>query len=453
MERKRLEKTFERSRTRFVEEWKELLRFPSVSADPAREKDCVACAGWLARHLGAMGFQARLLRPGGKPVVFAEHKGKPGKPVVLFYGHYDVQPVDPVNAWTTPPFSPTFRKGRLYGRGASDNKGQMFYGLKAMETLLRNRALNATVKVILEGEEESSGPSMETLLRDRADLVRADVLMVTDVDAVSLDVPAIVMGLRGIVCLTAVLSGPDHDLHSGVHGGAAPNPAAEMARLIATLHHPDGRIAVKGYYDSVRKPTARERRLAGAGQPGPAAYARETGVLPVGGEKGLTLAERIGFQPTIDINGIHSGYGGAKSKTIIPAQAMVKITSRLVADQDPDRCLAAIVRHLKAHTPRGLKLTIPEKGAGAVAFRGDLDSPGVRMAKAVLDELSGGRTAFRWHGASVPIIPELVRVSGAEPILAGFGLEDDRIHAPNESFSLAQFRLGYLYTGLMLGRL
>jgi len=180
---------------------------------------------------------------------------------------------------------------------------------------------------------------------------------------------------------------------------------------------------------------------------------KEAGVSPVGGEQGLTLAERIGFRPTIDINGIHSGYGGAKSKTIIPFEAMVKITSRLVAGQDPKRCRAAIVRHLKAHTPRGLKLEISEGGAGAAAFRAELDSPIIKIAKAVLDEVSGGRTVFRWHGASVPIVPALARVSGAAPILAGFGLEDDHIHAPNESFSLAQFRLGYLYAGLLLSRL
>jgi len=453
MDRKSLEKDLARNEDRFVREWKELLRFPSISAERAHRKDCDACAGWLVRHLAGMGFKARLLKSAGKPVVFAERRGRAGRPVVLFYGHYDVQPVDPVSAWISPPFEPTLRTGRLYARGASDNKGQVFYVFKALETLIRHHALDVTVKVVLEGEEESSGPGMETALRDHAGLLKADVLVVADVDAVSLDTPAIVMGLRGILGLTAMLTGSDHDLHSGSHGGAAPNPATAIARLIATLHHPDGRIAVKGYYDDVRKPSARERRLAGAGQPSSATYVKEAGVSPVGGEQGLTLAERIGFRPTIDINGIHSGYGGAKSKTIIPFEAMVKITSRLVAGQDPKRCRAAIVRHLKAHTPRGLKLEISEGGAGAAAFRAELDSPIIKIAKAVLDEVSGGRTVFRWHGASVPIVPALARVSGAAPILAGFGLEDDHIHAPNESFSLAQFRLGYLYAGLLLSRL
>jgi acetylornithine deacetylase/succinyl-diaminopimelate desuccinylase-like protein len=273
------------------------------------------------------------------------------------------------------------------------------------------------------------------------------------VDAVSLKVPAIIMGLRGIFHLTAVLSGPSHDLHSGIHGGAAPNPATALARLLATLHGPDGRIAVAGYYDGVRKPTARERRLASAGQPSPAEYRRQMGVLPVGGEKGFGLAERIGFRPTLDINGIHAGYGGPGSKTVIPARAIGKITSRLVAGQDPAACLKAVIRHLQRHAPEGLRLEIAEKGVGGEAVRVRLDSPAVRKAKEVLDELSGGRTVFRWHGASVPVIPDLVRASGAEPVLAGFGLEDDHIHAPNESFSLAQFRLGFLYVGMLLSRL
>ena len=454
MDRNALEKTFDSHKDRFIEEWKRLLRFPSMSADPAHAKDCDACAAWLVRHLDGMGFKARLLKTrGGKPVVFAERRGKAGKPVVLLYGHYDVQPVDPMGEWITPPFEPAFRKGRLYARGASDNKGQFFYALKAIETLVRSGELEATVKVIIEGEEECSGSSMSKVLKKWKRLCRADALVVTDVDAVSLDTPAIIAGLRGILHLTVVVSGPSHDLHSGTHGGVAPNPATAMARLLATLHKADGSIAVRGYYDSVRRTTARERRLASAAAPSAREYEEQEGVLPAGGEQGFSFAERVGFRPTIEVNGIHSGYGGTGSKTIIPRCAIAKITSRLVAGQDPDKCLKAILLHLKEHAPRGLKVDIPEQGVGGPSLRASLDSPIVKAAKIVLDDLSGGKTVFRWHGASVPIIPDLTHVSGADLVMAGFGLEEDRIHAPNESFSLAQFRLGYLYVGMLISRL
>ena len=274
--------------------------------------------------------------------------------------------------------------------------------------------------------------------------------MVTDTDAVSSGRPTIVMGLRGLVTLTIELVGPRHDIHSGVHGGVAPNPAAEMARLIATLHNPDGTIAVKGFYDGVRNPAKRERMLANKSKFDARTYQKNIGVPPVGGECRFTPTERAGFRPTIEINGIHSGYGGNGTKTIIPAKAIAKLSSRLVAGQDPDRCLRLIEKHLAKHAPKGLRLRISEKGSAGPAIRLNPDSQLVAKAKEALSQLDAGETVFLWEGASIPVVSALAAAAGAEPLLVGFGNDRDNAHAPNESFSLEQFRRGYLYVALML---
>jgi acetylornithine deacetylase/succinyl-diaminopimelate desuccinylase-like protein len=445
-----LGRTFERNWDRYLAEWQELLRFPSISAERAHDGDCLACAEWLVRHLAALGFASQLLPTPGKPAVFAERQGAPASPVVLFYGHYDVQPVDPLAEWVSPPFVPAWRDGRLYARGAQDNKGQLLFFLKAVETLCRQGGPMPTVKIVIEGEEESGSVGILRSLDGWRARLKADVLMVTDTGQVASLAPTIVMGLRGIIHLTAVLSGLRHDLHSGVHGGRAPNAAQGMAELVASLHHPDGRVAVAGFYDSVAPPTPRERSLAGQVPFDAAAYESQTGVPPVAGEPEFSPVERVGFRPSVDVNGIHAGFGGEGSKTVIPACAVAKITARLVPAQDPARCLNEIIAHLQAHTPAGLRLEIPEQCVAGGALRLDPDSALVAKAKAVLDALGAGPTAFLWDGASVPVVAALSQVSGAEPLLVGFGREEDRIHAPNESFSREQFRLGFLYAAAML---
>jgi acetylornithine deacetylase/succinyl-diaminopimelate desuccinylase-like protein len=448
-----LDGAFEANRDRFLREWEELLRFPSISAAPEHADDCRRCAAWLADAIGAMGFATRLVPTASHPLLIAERPGPPGSPTVLFYGHYDVQPVDPLGLWQTPPFAPTLRDGRLYARGAQDNKGQLFAALKAIETLAGARRLNVTLKILLEGDEETGRmPVLAALERERAAL-QADLVMAADTGTVSSGAPTITVGLRGIAHLTAVLCGPDHDLHSGVHGGRAPNPATGIARLAATLHDDSGRVAVPGFYDGVAEPTAEERALANT--PGFDAewYESVTGVAPVGGEADYTPLERTAFRPALDLNGIHSGYGGAGSKTIIPARAEMKVSARLVPGQRPDRILELIVAHLRRNTPPGMRLEIPEQGIGGPAVRVSLASPGLRLAREVLGELSDRPVAFLWEGASVPILSYLPVITGGEPLLVGFGHETDNIHAPNESYSLEQFRMGFLYTGMFLARL
>ena len=453
MDRRALEQHFDANVRRYLDEWQEFLRFPTVSADPARHQDCLDCAHWLTRHLAAMGLDAKLLETPSKPVVYAEHKGRPGKPRVLFYGHYDVQPADPLDQWTSPPFEPAERDGRIYARGAEDNKGQVMFVLKALETLIHAASLELNVKVVLEGEEESGSRGMAGRLPKWRRLLRSDVLMVCDTGMAQSGAPTIIMGLRGVIWLTATLRGAHHDLHSGVHGGAAPNAAQEMARLLASLHRADGSIAVEGYYDDVPDITARERALAAEAGFDPAAYERETGVPPVAGEPGLPPELRIGFRPTVELNGVHSGYGGAGGKTVIPAEAVAKISSRLVAGQDPARCMDALVRHLERHAPRGLKLEISEKSLSGPGLKLNPDSPLSAKARAVLGQLSDKPVVFLWEGASIPVVAALARESGAEPLLVGFGMDEDRIHAPNESFPLERFKLGYLYAGLLLSSL
>jgi acetylornithine deacetylase/succinyl-diaminopimelate desuccinylase-like protein len=445
-----LEHAFDTNRDRFLRDWMELLRFPSLGGFPEREGDCERCAAWLRDWLSAAGLPAEVLSTPHRPVVFAERGGRPDAPTVLFYGHYDVQPADPLEQWTTPPFDPHLRAGRMYARGAEDNKGQLFAVLAAAATLVRNNALPGALKIVLEGEEECGSRGLYAKLAEWKRRLAADVLMVADTGTVPSGAPTITMGLRGVAFLNARLRGPDHDLHSGTHGGLAPNPALGMARLLTTLHRPDGSVAVAGYYDGVAPPADEERRLADAEPFDPAEYRRATGCDPAGGERGLSAALRRGFRPTLEINGLHSGYAGPGTKTIIPSEAEAKISLRLVAGQDPAHCLEAVARHLAAHVPPGLRLDIPERAVGGPGFRLRLDSRAVARARRALAGVSPQPTAFLWEGASVPVVSALAEAAGAEPILVGFGSEEDRIHAPDESFSVEQFRKLFLYAARFL---
>jgi len=446
-----LEMQFERCRKQIVADWEAFLRFPSVSADPARQQDCLDCAEWLAARLRRHGFSAELAQTGTKPFIFAERAGKPDRPTLLFYGHYDVQPVDPLASWTTPPFEPTWRGDRLFARGAQDNKGQVFYTLAAIETLIEGGALDVNLKALIEGEEECSSGGLNCVLESWRERLEADILMVHDTCMVQSGAPTIIMGLRGIVHLSAQLNGTDHDLHSGVHGGLAPNAAQGVAQLAASLFATDGRIAVPGFYDGVIPPSARESQLAAAVPFDAEAYRRQTGTTPDGGIRDLPPFDRVGFLPSLDINGIHSGYGGSGMKTIIPATAALKLTARLVPGQNPQSVLDAITAHLFRNTPAGMRLTLSDSGIGGPGFRLDPDAAAVRTAQGALATVCPGQAvAFLWEGASIPIVARLAEVSGATPLLVGFGLEADRIHAPDESFSLAQFKSGFLYTGMFL---
>ena len=450
-------------------EYFELLKFPTIGADPMHLRDCVQCAMWLKRWLEKIGADVELLLPEGSglaptpPVLYAERPGDEGAPTLLFYGHYDVQPPDPLEEWTTPPFEPTEKDGRIYCRGAQDDKGQFFSFLCGLREFLSEQkgsvptdagsvpnhagsVLNhagsvPTVKFLLEGQEESGSEAIAKIAAKMKDRLRADVLLVCDTGAAADLQPAIIAGLRGVSHFTVRLTAATCDLHSGRYGGIAPNAAQGMAELMASLHNPDGSIAVRGFCDRVEPPTAEELAAAEAAAMSDEAYRQEMGVAPVGGEKGLSVTARNSFRPTIEVNGIHSGYGGPGSKTVIPCAALAKLSMRLVPGQNPAECMALVERHLRQHTPPGMELFVEDLTGEAPAMRLPLNSPVFRLAADVLGTLDPRGAVFQWDGASIPIVSALARLSGAAPLLVGFGQGEDRIHSPNESFSWRQFML------------
>ncbi len=425
------------------DEYFELLRFPTVGADPTHLRDCVQCAMWLKAWLGKLGFTGELITEGGNPpFLLAERPGAEGAPVVMLYGHYDVQPPDPLDEWETPPFEPVVRDGRVYARGAQDDKGQFFAFLCGIRDYLSSAGDAApTLKILLDGQEESGSPVLDKLAPSLRARLRADVLAVCDTSAAKGLRPAIVAGLRGVSHFTVRLEGANRDLHSGEYGGTAPNAAQAMCELLASLHDANGAIAVRGFDAGFEPPTEDERAAAESAAVSPEEFERDVGVPPVGGEKGLTLTERNSFRPTIEVNGVHSGYGGPGSKTVIPCHALAKISMRLVPGMNPQNALAAIERHMKAHLPPGMKLFIEEVTGEAAGFRLPLASPLFRLASHVLAELDPRGAVYQWVGASIPVVSTLKHLSGAAPLLVGFGQCEDRIHSPNESFGFAQFAL------------
>lgn len=439
-----MKKYFDDHRDEILKDYFDLLRFETVGADPMRLRDCVACALWIKKWLEPLGFTATLQQAEGllgtPPVLFAERPGAEHATTVLFYGHYDVQPADPREAWETPPFEPTLKAdGRVYCRGAQDDKGQWFGFLTGLKKLIQDGVALPTIKIVLEGQEESGSTALAKLAPAHADWLRADVLLVSDTSAAADLRPAIVAGLRGVSHFTVRLEAANHDLHSGEFGGIAPNPAQGMAELLASLHNPDGSIAVRGFCDTVESPTDAERAAAEAAAMSDARYEAEMGCPPVGGEQGLTPTERNSFRPTIEVNGIHTGYGGPGSKTVIPASALAKLSMRLVPGQRPDDVMACVERHLRQHTPRGMKLFVEDLTGEAAGFRLPLASPVFRLAAAVLEEMDARGPVFQWDGASIPVVSVLKDCSGAAPLLVGWGQAGDRIHSPNESYGLDQF--------------
>lgn len=428
-----------------LKEYFELLRFPSVGADPLRLKDCVDCAMWLKGWLERIGFRGELLMPpvrDGKaapPVLLAERPGAEGAPTVLVYGHYDVQPADPLDDWRTPPFEPTVVGERVYCRGSQDDKGQSFAFLCGLRDYLATAKAPPTVKVLLEGQEESGSVALMEMAHDLRRKLAAEVMLVCDTSAAADLRPAIVAGLRGVSHFTVRLTGPNRDLHSGEYGGIAPNPAQAIAELIASLHNPDGSIAVSGFRDGIEPPSEPERRAAEAAALDEQAYYNDIGCEPVGGQQGKTITQRNSFEPTIEVNGIHSGYGGPGSKTVIPAEAVAKLSMRLVPGQSVSHVAEAVKQHLEDKCPRGMKLSVEDYNPGAGGFRLPLASPIFRLASSVLEEMDPRGPVFQWDGASIPVVSVLREASGAAPLLVGWGQPEDRIHSPNESYGFAQF--------------
>lgn len=433
----------------------ELLRFQSVGVDARRFPACVQCAAWLRRFLKRLGFSVEVVAMGGAvpPVVIAERGGREGAPTVLFYGHYDVQPEDPVELWTSPPFEPELRGGRVYARGAQDNKGQFFAFLQGVRALVEGGGALPTLRVVLEGQEESGSEGFLGRLEEWKPRLVADVLLVADTAVHASGRPAIVTGLRGVMSVTVRVRGAARDLHSGAHGGLAPNAAQGAAMLAASLHDARGAVAVEGFMEGIVPPTAEElARLEETGFDAEG-YRADTGVAPVGGEEGVTPLLRAGFRPTIEVNGVHAGYGGAGNKTVIPCEGVLKLSARLVPGQSPRRCMEALRRHLEGACPAGLRVGFEDVREGAAGFRLPLDSPLFRLAAEVLGGIDGRGAVLVWEGASIPAVGRLREVTGAAPLLVGFGREEDHIHSPDESFGLDQFKQGVVFSACMLSAL
>ena len=436
---------FKAHEKRFVAEWTEFLSFRSISADPTYRDECISCANWLSGHLQGIGFQTEVWPSDSLPLVYGVLPGNPQKPSVIFYGHYDVQPVDPLNLWTSPPFEPTIRDGRMYARGAQDNKGQVFYWMKAIEALGAAGADLPTIKVLIEGEEESGSDAIHAGLPAWKEQVTADILMVCDTGVLHPGQPTITMGLRGTAHFEIRVHGPSYDLHSGVYGGVVLNPLQALASILAKLHAPDGSIAVPGFYDHVKEPSAADLQLAMAAPINVEEMSAMVGVPLAGGERGRAPLERRGFRPTLEINGIGGGYQGAGGKTVIPSYGFAKMSLRLVDGQDPAKTLKLVTDYVESLAVDGIRVEIHDFSVSGPALLLSSQAPVIQTARRALREAFEMEPVYIWEGASIPIVAEFAKVSGAQPLLVGFGEEGDKIHAPDESFSLRQLEEGFRY--------
>lgn len=427
-----------------LDEW---LRIPAISADPAHAADVRASAEWCADRMLAVGLDhVTLLETPGHPAVYGDWLHAVDAPTVLVYGHHDVQPVDPLAEWTTPPFEPTERDGQLFARGAVDDKGQVLYHLEVVRALLAaNGALPVNVKLIVEGEEEVGSPHFEDLLARERDRLRADVVVVSDTAMWSADVPSMCTGMRGLVAFSVDVRTAASDLHSGSFGGAVRNAAHVAADLVVALHDDAGRVVLPGFYDAVR-PVTEEIRAAISALPfDPDDFARTAAGAPAAGEHGYSTLERIWVRPTAEVTGLTAGYGGEGIKTIVPATATLKVTFRLVPDQDPDRVAASFLAWLAAVVPDDVDYAVTPVGAVAPALT-PLDHPAVAAAARVIERVWGAPCRFTREGGSGPE-EALGRVLGAPVVFLGVGLPDDQIHAPNERIVLDQFWKGLLAVG------
>jgi len=444
------------NRTRFVEELKALLRIPSVSTAPEYAGDVRRAAEFVAAELRRIGMEnVRLIEtatpahPNGHPLVYADMLGaaNPGgmpAPTVLLYGHYDVQPPDPLDEWKTPPFEPTERNGNLYARGAVDDKGQMWTHVKALESLLNagGGGLPVGVRVIVEGEEEVGGEGIAAFVREHPEQLAADVALVSDTEMFAADLPTLCVGLRGMIYTEIEARGARTDLHSGLYGGAAPNPFVALAQIIAKLKDADGRILVPGFYDRVAAPSAEELK-AWKALPFDEEHYRETevGSTQLTGEPGYSVLERTWARPTLDVHGMPGGFTGAGAKTVIPARALAKVSMRLVPDQTPAESYAQFKAYVESICPAGITLEVRLIHSGDPIVV-STDNPYVHAATSALHDVFGRDTVYIRSGGSIPIVGDFIRELHIPTIMMGFGLPDDNLHAPNEKFNLANFHRG-----------
>lgn len=437
-----LEEFFQRNMPRFEEELFEFLRIPSVSTKPEHHPDIARAAEWLKTSMQSIGLNTTIYQTAAHPIVVGEWRGKPGAPTVLVYGHYDVQPAEPLELWDTPPFEPSLRDGKFFARGAADDKGQLFLHLKAIEAHLAvNGSLPVNAIVVAEGQEEIGSPELLRFVALRCEQLKADAIVISDSAMFGPGQPSLLSSLRGISYFQIDVQGARADLHSGMYGGAVANPAAALARILASFHHTNGRIAIPGFYDAVREwepdILAQMRSLPFDDD----RLKSETGVDTLTGESNFTTLERLWTRPTCEVNGLLSGYTGEGAKTVLPAKAMAKVSCRLVPDQDPREVQTLIEEHVRLVAPPGVSVQLRFL-SGCKPWRARLEGPLFNAAKSALRSTFGRDPLITGEGGSLPIVPEFERILRAPVLLVGFGLPGENLHAPNEWLSQENFRLG-----------
>lgn len=437
-----------------LEQLFEFLRFPSVSTDERHRGDVRACAGFLVEKARSLGLEAELHETLGHPVVVARNTHREGRRNVLIYGHYDVQPVDPLELWDSPPFEPEIRDGRIWARGATDNKGQMFAHLLGVgKTLAEDGDLPVNVTLLFEGEEEIGSPNLAPFLREHSELVQCDVVAVSDTGMVAPGVPTLGYGLRGIACGELIVRGPSKDLHSGLFGGTVMNPLTALARMLTSLHDEEGSIQIEGFYDDVRRLESWERDM-WESVPGvsEADFLKVTGAPELFGEAGFSPAERVWARPTAEVNGMGGGYQGPGSKTVLPSEARAKLSFRLVPNQDPADIIDKVRGHFERHVPEGVTHEFVA-GHDGKPYYTDPHSAFGEAAQRAFREAFGTDPVLIREGGSIPIIQDFLDILGADTLLMGLALADGQIHSPNENFPVEHFEAGIRMNAALLREL
>jgi len=436
---KDLKSYIDQNKDRFVAELFEWIRIPSISAKEEHKDDMYLCAKWVADKLVSDGADyAKVYDTDGHPVVYGEKIIDPNLPTVLVYGHYDVQPPEPLDLWVSPPFEPEVRDGRIYARGANDDKGQAFMHLKAFEYLVKTNQLPCNVKFMIEGEEEIGSPSLRKFCEQNKDLLKSDVILVSDTSMIAPDIPSITTGLRGLAYCEVEVTGPSHDLHSGLFGGAVANPANILSKMIASLTDENGKITVKGFYDDVEELSIEERTEMARAPFNMDKYKKLLDIEEVDGEAGYSTVERTGIRPSLDVNGMWSGYTGKGAKTVLPSKAHAKISMRLVPHQNSEKVAKLFKEHFESIAPNTVKVKVDFLHGGE-GYVSPTNTIGYQAAGKAYETTYGKVPIPVRSGGSIPIISLFEKVLGVKSILMGFGLESDAIHSPNESYALEQF--------------
>jgi len=442
-------------RDQFINELLEFLRIPSISSLPDHRSDVQWAAEWLEARMKAAGIESvRIMPTGGHPVVYGDWIHTSGRPTVLIYGHFDTQPVDPLDLWDNPPFEPTIKDGRIYSRGASDDKGNLFIPIIVAEAMLKTGGgLPVNLKFLFEGQEEIGSPQLADFIGANKDLLSCDLVLSADGGQWDENQPALILGTRGLAAVYIHVQGPGHDLHSGTYGGTIANPIHALVQILDSMHDQDGRITVEGFYDNVRPLADKERAQLGKVPFDEGEYLNKIGATSVFGEPGFTTYERAWARPTIEINGIYGGFHGEGLKTVLPSTAHAKISCRLVADQEPSKISDMVLAHVKKVSPPGVKVKATKAKSGATPYLVPADHRGMRIAASVLRDLYGKEPYQIRSGGTIPVNALFLRYLDAYTIVFAFGLNDERAHSPNEFFRLSSYERGQKAYGMFLNRL